>query len=217
MPMKIEEYRSKYSAKDAAPGWEAIDRQLRTIYSTQEPKHFLGGGAVKNDMLDGVSMYQSQASGVKHQHFISYGFSNLYYDEEAVGGEFSRFGFELTFRLRPFKLDGALPYWVQAVMQNIARYVFKSGNWFEEYHFMPAGGPIRIDAETDLTAIAFVTDPELGVIDTPHGQVRFLQMFGITTQEFERLKADTLTCEQLFADEATRNPLWITDLERKSA
>jgi hypothetical protein len=217
--MNLDEYRRKYPTGEASPGWDAIDERVHEIYPTQEPQHWaatphasLGG----RDPLDGISIYSTNEGGSKHLHFVTYGFSNLYYDEAAVGGEFSRFGFELTFRLLPPKGDSDRPPWVYNLLQNIARYVFKSGRWFEEFHFMPAGGPIKLDTETDITAIAFVTDPQLGKIDTAHGEVRFLQLFGITTQEFERMKAETLTPEQLFADEAAQNPLFITDLARKT-
>jgi Suppressor of fused protein (SUFU) len=218
--MNIDEYRRKYqSNNDFGPGWDAINQRVREIYPTQEPQHWAAtphasiGGP---DPLDGISIYKAYDGGAKHLHFVTYGFSNLYYDEKSFGGEFSKFGFELTFRLRPRKGDSDRPPWVYNLMQNIARYVFKSKRWFEEYHFMPAGGPIKQGEETDITAIAFITDPQLGKIDTPHGEVRFLQMFGITTQEFERMKGNELQPEQLFADEAKRNPLFITDLERKS-
>jgi len=218
--MNIDEYRRKYPSGEASPGWDAINERLLQVYAAQEPQHWaatphasLGGP----DPLDGISIYKSTAGNANHLHFVTYGFSNLYYDEAAVGGEFSRFGFELTFRLRPPKGDSDRPPWVYNLLQNIARYVFKSGRWFEEFHFMPTGGPIKQGFDSDITAIAFVTDPQLGKIDTPHGQVGFLQVFGITTLEFERLKEESLTPEQLFAEEAKRNPLFITDLARRGA
>jgi hypothetical protein len=217
--MDLNEYRRRYQSNDdVGPGWSAIDERVLAVYPNQEPQHWaatphasLGGP----DPLDGISIYTSHEGGPKHLHFLSYGFSNLYYDEEAFGGEFSRFGFELTFRLRP-RGDSGRPPWVYNLMQNLARYVFKSGRWFEEFHFLPCGGPIKQGADSDVTAVAFITDPQFGRIDTPHGEVRFLQMFGITSQEFELLKDSKLEPKQLFADEAKRNPLFITDLARKS-
>ena len=100
---------------------------------------------------------------------LTYGFSHLYYDEEYLNDEFSNFGFELTFRLKPCHLDENGPTWVFQLIQNIARYVFKSGKWFEPFHYMPVNGQIRTDSDTALTGLAFLLDPKLGEIDTPHG------------------------------------------------
>ena len=57
--------------------------------------------------------------------------SELYYDEEAAANEFSKWGFEFTFRLpcipddMPTSDDEA-PVWPINLMQNLARYVFES-------------------------------------------------------------------------------------------
>lgn len=102
-------------------------------------------------------------------------------------------------------------------MQNLARYVFESGKWFEEFHFIPTNSPIRLDYNTNLTAIAFVLDPELGKIKTPHGEVQFLQMVGITTEEYEQLKQNPKLSEteKILDHLKVKNPLLITDLDRK--
>jgi hypothetical protein len=50
------------------------------------------------DPIDGISPYQCTDGGIDHLHFITFGYPSLYYDE-AVGKAFSRFGFEMTFRL----------------------------------------------------------------------------------------------------------------------
>ncbi len=215
--MNIEEYKNHFSEDDPV-GWLAIDQILNKVYPNQEPLHWatvikymLGG----NDPLDGISVYKSKQS-TDHFHFVSYGFSELYYNEEKVGGEFSKWGFELTFRLKPFAEDKDNPVWVASLMQNLARYVFDSGRWFEEYHFIPANGPIRLNTETDITALAFVLDPELGKIRTPHGEVSFLQMVGLTSAEYEAVKQEPSSLESLIQQMKESNPLLITDLQRKA-
>ncbi|HJT73755.1 MAG TPA: suppressor of fused domain protein, partial [Chitinophaga sp.] len=153
-----------------------------------------------------------------HRHMVSYGMSELYYDEEKAGDEFSKWGFEFTFRLKPFEGDEGDPLWASQVMNNLARYVFNSKRWFEPYHFIPANGPIRLETATDITGLAFVPDPELGVINTPHGEVTFLQMVGLTSREVERLLANpkTTEVEKLIDEMRKTNPLLITDLDRLS-
>ncbi len=103
------------------------------------------------------------------------------------------------------------------LLNNLARYVFKSGRWFEEYHWIPANGPIRADYPTDLVGLAFVLDPALAPIDTPHGRVEFVQAFGITSNELDRIKTKAATCEEVIRDQRTVNPLLVTDLDRRDA
>ena len=212
-------YKNTFTEDDSV-GWKSIDESLGKIYGKTEPKHYgplcglhiaVGG----TDPIDGASIYNSKNQEL-HKHIISYGMSELYYDEEKAGGEFSKWGFEFTFRLKPFKEDKDEPTWAIQVMNNLARYVFKSGNWFEENHFIPANGPIRLNTETKIVGFVFAIDPELGTIETPHGLVTFLQLVGITENELERLKANSKTSEveKLIKELKKENPLLITDLNR---
>ena len=214
--MTLEEYKKQFTDDDAV-GWLEIDKEFERLYPGQEPKHYapaisymLGG----ENPLDGVSVYESKKQ-TDHFHFITYGFSELYYDEEKVAGEFSKWGFELTFRLKPFEKDNGNPSWAIALLQNIAKYVFSSGKWFEEYHFMPANGPIRLETDTDITALVFVEDPEIPKKQTPHGEVSFLQIVGITNAEYESILDNPGTAEALVNKLKENNPLLITDLNRK--
>lgn len=68
--------------------------------------------------LDGVSYYESK-NQEDHYHFVTYGFSELYYNEEKVEGEFSKWGFELTFRLKPFEADNGNPSWAVALYKTL--------------------------------------------------------------------------------------------------
>ena len=214
--MTLEEYKKEFSEDDAV-GWLEIDKQFDELYPNQEPKHFAPAISYMlcgEDPLDGISIYESK-NQTDHFHFVTYGFSELYYNEEKLDSEFSKWGFELTFRLKPFSGDGETPGWPIALLQNIAKYVFSSGNWFEEFHYMPANGPIRLDTDTDITALLFVNDPEIEKIQTPHGEVSFLQIVGITSAEYEHIKENPDTVEELVNKLKKDNPLLITDLNRK--
>ena len=216
--MDLATYKKQFTEDDAV-GWDCIDQQLANIYGEQEPGHYapelpyeLGG----DDPLNGVSFYTSTEQE-PHFHFVTYGFSELFYDEDAVGEKFSKFGFELTFRLKMEHEEDDQIGWVFNMLQSIARYVFDSGKWFEPYHFLPAGAPIKMDSDSEITALAFVPDPELGKIDTPHGEVMFLQAVGLTTAEFQELKKNPITTEteKLINKLRQDNRLLITDLDRK--
>ena len=94
--------------------------------------------------------------------------SGLYFDPESADAEYSGWGFEFTMRIAPCAEDQARngaehePVWVINLMNNLARYVFNSENWFEPYHFITANGPIRADTDT-----ALVPDPKLPAINPP--------------------------------------------------
>ncbi|NUO77462.1 MAG: suppressor of fused domain protein [Lysobacter sp.] len=201
--------------EDQSPGWEAIDRALAPLYGDQEPRHYgtllrrsLGGP----DPLDGISAYK-RSEPVPHWHFVTYGLSELY-AKESDDAEHSGWGFELTFRLRDDSDAAEPPMWALAFLQNLARYVFDSGNAFSNGHYLNANGPIAADSDSAIRSVAFVRDPELAPIDSPHGRVEFLQVVGLTNEEELALKRwSTLKVLQVFEPHM---PLWVTDLERVS-
>lgn len=213
--MDIETYKLQFD-EESSPGWDAIDTALEVVYGNQEPEHF--ASAIKYmiggpDPIDGTSIYDSH-NQTHHKHFISYGMSDLYFAPEKAENEFNGWGFEFTFRLKCVEGED-LPMWAIGLMNNLARYVFQSGNWFEEFHYIPTNGPIKFDSQTDLVGLIFIQDPELGTIDTPHGKLVFLQMVGITTSELEKIKQNPTGIEAFIDDMRISNPLFITDLDRK--
>lgn len=207
--MDLASYQALYKDNDTAPGWDAIDRALEDLYPNQRPKHY--GTAIKYmlggpDPIDGISVY----SAGEHIHLVTYGFSSLYYDEASVGAEFSKFGFELTMRLP----NGEDPFWAMNMLQNIARYVFNSGNWLEAGHYMPANGPINQGADTKLVGLAFGYDVELAAIDTAHGRVEFIQVFGITQSEIDQIKNSDNDAAPILEQHRKLNPMLVTVLSR---
>ncbi len=214
--MNKEQYRQRFKEGESAPGWDAIDEVARRVYGDQEPRHLaatphcsLGG----KDPIDGISLYDAEYKGVSYVHFVTYGFSSLYYDEDSVGADFSRFGFELTCRVVPLPEETDGPLWVASMIQNIARYVFKANTWFEPNHNLDAKGPLRANTDTKLEGLAFPEDPEFGTIDTVHGRVQFLQMFGLTRKELERIAAGATTAEILDVHRE-HNPMLVVDVLR---
>ncbi|HPF91340.1 MAG TPA: suppressor of fused domain protein [Flavobacteriales bacterium] len=213
--MTLEEYTSIYTPEDAV-GWHCIDAHLATLYGERKPRHyapplhFIAGGT---DPLDGTSFYDHPGDPA-HIHVVSYGLSALYYDESAVGALYSGLGFELTFRVVPEPGEEGDPTWVTGLMNNLARYLHDSGRWFEPNEFIPGNGPIRLGRDTDITGLAIAEDPELGTITTPHGEVRFLQLVGLTTAEVEQLQQDPTVgaVEDLLNAKRAVDPLLVTRL-----
>lgn len=200
------------------PGWDALNAALAALYPGQEPKHFgtampwtLGG----QDPLDGISVFWSDTPE-PHWHYVTYGFSELY-DKQSDDAQESGFGFELTFRLAaPADAgpDSTPPSWPMSLLQNLARYVFKSGNAFEPGHHLDANGPIALDTGTALRHLAFIEDPQLPALSTANGRVRLLQVVGLTDEEMAAVKRWSTTALLELLEPAM--PLWITHLERGS-
>ncbi len=196
-------------------GWDAIDQELLKVYGDQEPKHYgtvipylLGG----EDPLEGISAYKSETP-VPHWHFVTYGFSELY-EKESEDADYSGYGFELTFRLVRSEDEEEPPAWALNLLQNMGRYVFNSGNVFRSGDYLDANGPICQGADTRLTALAFTLDPELPAIDTPNGQLEFIQMVGITGDELEAMQ--TWNTIGVLNAGLEYIPSYVTDLSRTS-
>ncbi len=198
-----------------SPGWDAIDAALAPLYAGIEPKHYaaalpamLGGP----DPLHGISAYLRQEP-VPHWHFVTYGFSELF-AKDSENAAVSGWGFELTFRLACAPDAAEPPAWAVDFLQNMGRYVFKSGNGFAAGHYMNLNGPIALGTATAIRSIAFVADPELPPIATPHGKVEFLQIVGLTLDEELALKQwSTLKALAVLSPYL---PLMVTDLARAS-
>jgi suppressor of fused-like protein len=202
------------TSEEYAPGWDAIDSALQSLYGDQEPAHY--GTAVNDrlggpDPLDGISSY-CRTDPIPHFHLVTYGFSELS-EKESENQEVSGFGFELTFRPGREPSETEPPVWVVNFLQNLARYVFQSGNAFAAGHHMDLNGPIA-NTKTDITAIAFMPDPELPSISTPNGSLSFLQVVGLTHDEYVATLAwDTESFLQVLT---AYLPLGLTDVGRSS-
>ena len=200
---------------DTSPGWEAIDAALAPIYGGAEPMHWgtvlpynLGG----NDPIHGISCYP-RSEPVPHWHFVTYGFTDLFH-KETDDPEESGFGFELTFRLARVETDEQPPPWALNFLQNLGRYVFSTGNRFAVGHKMGLNGPIALGHDTQITAICFSDDPELGEITSEFGKAQFVQIVGITDDEYRLIQE--WSTHGLIDILRKRLPLLVTDLSRTS-
>lgn len=88
--------------EEFSPGWQAIDDVFDNLYPGQKPAHFgtnmvnraIFGG---DEFLDGFSFYTSEKG---YKHLVTYGMTVLYGDEEAFGGEWNGWGYEMTMKLK---------------------------------------------------------------------------------------------------------------------
>ncbi|WP_034160597.1 suppressor of fused domain protein [Sphingomonas sp. ERG5] len=201
--------------EDSAPGWDAITAAFAPLYPGQEPRHV--GSVIPwmlngKDPLDGISAWK-RLDPVPHWHFVSYGLSELY-DKASDDPQISGFGLELTFRLACDPGETDPPSWVFSLLQNLARYIFQSGNVFDDGHWMNLNGPIALGSDTLIGSLAFVFDPEVPPIDTPHGRVAFMQLVGLTVDE--EAAGKRWNARKMLDTLLPHMPLWITDISRSS-
>jgi hypothetical protein len=208
---------SKQDDDPSTVGWDAITTALQRLYPGQEPKHWstvvsyaLGG----RDPLDGISAYlHDDGCGAGHWHYVTFGMSELY-EKTSEDKDLSGWGFEFTFRLKREDTGEEPPLWPVSLMQNLARYVYESGNVFASGHYLPLNGPIALEKVTSLHAAMFIEDPELRTIETPHGKLQFLLLVGATLDELAAARA--WNTGKLLTMMRRTNPLLITDLARQS-
>ncbi len=193
-------------------GWEAVRAAARALYGEQEPRHWatlirwsLGGP----DPLDGIDCYEAEGSW----HYLSYGFSDLYGALEGTGDR-SGYGFELTFRLSRREGESQPPIWPASMLQQLARYVFRTGNALSVGDHLDLGAPLGGGEEGKLSAVVFADDASLPSIDTPNGSVAFVQVFGVTADELDAVR--DWQCGAFIALVREREPELITRPGRAS-
>ncbi len=216
--MTLEEFREKAQDKEWAPGWDEIEDAFRAVYGDQEPQHF-GTVITKRAMfggpeyLDGYSAYQSPKG---YSHVVTFGMSELYADEESLGKQYSKWGYEMT-----IKLKGIAPadtVWAMNMMGNLARYTFQSERWFEPGQYVGSSqNPQSInlgDPESKITALLIAEDTEIAGRQTIYGELLFLQLVGITDAEFQAVKADKSLVPKLLENLRADYPDLETDMRR---
>jgi hypothetical protein len=195
-----------------SPGREAIDTAMARLYGQARPRHvgYVPPAAFSTN-LQGCSAY----AAADHWHYVTYGLSELYVPDEAGDPEFSGWGFEFTLRVPRSPDDADPPGWPFTMINELAKHVNGNSVLIEtgdrvDMRAPVTGYPHLPDAPpTGLTVYAFIIDPELGRIDTPNGQVSFLQAVGVTAEEKERMLSTSTAV--VLDDLALTNPRLLTD------
>lgn len=144
---------------------------------------------------------------------MTYGMTELYTDEEAFGGEWSRWGYEMTIKLKEDSVEDCK--WAINMLSNLARYTYTKKKFFEPMQFIAGNGSsLHIGIESSITALLVVNDTECSGIDTVHGRVEFMQLVGITQRELEILKEDYTQAGLLYENMRKDNPHLATDMKR---
>lgn len=212
--MTLEEFKRKYeSDPEWAPGWEAIGAAFDKIYPGQNPTHYAGVVAARlggDKYLDGWSIFDSPKG---YKHIVTYGMSELYYNEKSFGGEWSRWGYEMTIKLA--ETDNKNCTWALDMLNNLARYTYTQKQFFEPEQYVAGNGSsICLGRESAITALVIASDTEAEGVDTVYGRLDFVQLVGITQREFEAIKGQRDNIRLLLERMKEDNPDLVTDLNR---
>lgn len=202
--------------EDYSPGWQAIDDAFGVLYPGQEPDHFgtliisraaLGG----DEYLDGFSVYTSPKG---YKHLVTYGMTVLYGDEEAFGGDWNGWGYEMTMKLCEENSRDCI--WAMDMMSNLARYTYTTGRFFRSGQYVSGNGTsLHTGTESMITALLLVNDTELQPQMSVYGRTEFIQLVGITQQELQAIKADKNNISLLIQNmKADGNADLVTDMNR---
>lgn len=198
-----------------APGWDVIEGEFSRLYPLQEPKHYgtnmvaraIFGG---NQYLDGYSIYNSPKG---YKHIVTFGMTELYADEDAFGGEWNRWGYEMTMKLKEEEAEDCL--WALDMLSNLAYYTYTQERFFEPLQYIAGNGSsLNKNKESAITALITVSDTEANSQDTIYGKTEFIQLVGITQQELEAIKENTDNIEVLVERMKADNPDLVTDMSR---
>ncbi|XP_063695826.1 suppressor of fused homolog [Culicoides brevitarsis] len=198
--------------------------QTNPIQATTILKYWLGG----QDPLDYISMYSNTGTLTvpPHWHYISFGLSDLHGDNRVHMPETSGdpepksgMGFELTFRLLKTPNDGDKPpSWPANLLQDLARYVFQTGNRLCSGDNIPWGKCLNkaLPPTTKIKHMLICNDPQMPRTETPFGWVDFLQIVGVCEEELEKASRSNgkSVLNLLRTDVSTGGEWLITDMQR---
>ena len=183
---------------DDAPGWAALDRAAARMCGKQTPHQFSSQRAYDlegSSPLPAITVWEGPQPD--HWMYLTYGLSELF-EKSSARADVSGFGFELVFRLPRAADETTPPTWPLPLLQGIGHYVLSGHGTLDSGHVIDLGGPLVPATEaptqdgadaTALRGVIAVPDPRLGKIDTPHGTVLLLALFGLAGDELEAMQA----------------------------
>ncbi|GAB0094952.1 Suppressor of fused homolog [Sergentomyia squamirostris] len=184
-------------------GLQSLFEECNRVYPDQKNpmqvstvlKYWLGG----NDVLDYINLMDNKGDPdrniLPHWHYISFGLSDLHGDgrvhEPPSDLDFpsglSGLGFELTFRLlKDNDKCKHPPTWPANLLQDLARYVFNTGNRFCVGDNIPWRKKSLDNSDSKILHMLIADDAQLKRTETPYGWVDFFQIVGVTSEELEQ-------------------------------
>lgn len=214
--MTVEEFRKRLEENEEwAPGWEVIEKEFDRLYPGQDPVHYgtnmvsraIFGG---DNYLDGYSLYDSPKG---YKHIVTFGMTELYADEKALGGEYNKWGYEMTVKLPETDPNECL--WALDMLCNLARYTYTQQKYFVPFQYIAGNGTsLHVGVESEITALITIADTEAQTQDSIYGKTEFIQLAGITEKEFQAILQDFDNIHKLYERMKEENPDFILDMGR---
>lgn len=168
-----------------------------------------------------------------HWHYVTFGLSDLHGDgrvhifEKTENPEQrSGMGFELTFRLvrKPTinpttkQQEDLPPIWPANLLQQLARYVFQTGNRLCAGDNVPWKKSLD-SSESNIRHMLIAEDAQLNRTLTPFGWIEFCQIVGVTEEELNQATwwKGTGVLNLLKKDPQTGGEWLITDMDRSQS
>lgn len=196
----------------SASGWLAIESEFARLYGEQEARHvgYMPGRAF-GSVLQGCSAYRAS----DYWHFVTFGLSNIFDDEEPDNDGYSGMGYELTWRVRRGAPDAETPDWPFDAIQKLAKWSIDAEVVLGEHtriHLKQSvtGFPHTDDPDTNLRGLLLAEDSEIGTIATPNGSVQFLQLVAVTEEAMRQATESDATA--VVAELRKADPLLVTEV-----
>ncbi|PRQ05183.1 Suppressor of fused protein [Enhygromyxa salina] len=205
-----------------APGWDVIDRWVGQHFGGQTPHQFTSHTPYELDTptpLPAVTVWRTSAPD--GWLYVTYGLTELF-EKSSDDPDLSGFGFEMTLRVPPVpgqNGNSRPPAWPLRLLQGVGHHVLSTREGFDSGHAIDLGASL-VPGDSDgpegceLSGLICVPDPGLGKIETVHGSVLFLRLFGVTPDELAIL--GELELGDLVACIAELSPMAVTDPRRGS-
>lgn len=197
-------------------GWNAVSEAFHRLYAdtldnTKQYGVMIPWGLGGPDPLDNVQVYD----GGDYWHFVSFGLSELY-EKESENKDISGYGIEFTVKLKKggIKDEEGEIRCIISILQDLAKLTFENGELFLPYEYIYTGQEQGIDTEGKSMLTGFITVPETKIekIDTPNGEVVFVELIGATDSELQAIKNQQLRVKELYEKLGTD----VTDYDRQS-
>lgn len=187
---------------DEAPGFDAITEELEAAHPGAVSRYVgFSPGLGLGSGLAGVSAHQVGGEE-PHWLYVSYGLTELWEKHLESDPVWSGWGYELTMRVA----GEEAPEWPFQLLEQVARSVRLAGV------VLRAGQRVALDASPaelpGLAGLAFRDDPELAVLETLNGRVRFLQAVALSAGELSA--AEMVGSEPVLEQLSGDNPLLVT-------
>lgn len=193
-----------YKKQNGTLGAEAIDRELSNLFGVGKPFAQFPMKVGDDIKSHAVSVY------VESGHL-------LYISRDL----FSRWGFELTFRLKldsEIELPEHVPSWPVSVIRGLYKYVRSSGRIFKPNQAIPlTDRPICSNLglrQSVITGLGFVEDPLLKNMEKSGQSMQFILAVGLTQSECSEIKEDHHKVLKILKVMGMLDPLYQTDVRR---